>query len=171
MRLHVSLRAICRPVLPAFLAVVLTVCTVSVTAAEEERASLPLPGARYENNNGVLVRTDSLPERAGSALLMFTGDIMCLTGQQRAARSGSSLSDGFRFVSGLFGKNEGFGVLMAATIGVPLYMCGGGTIPLLQQWLVDGMSPGSAAAFMITGRRGARIFDSTVRGFSLCEKL
>ena len=55
------------------------------------------------------------------------------------------------FISGLFGKNEGFGVLMAATLGVPLYMCGGGTIPLLQQWLVDGMSMGSAAAFMITG--------------------
>lgn len=51
-----------------------------------------------------------------------------------------------------FGKrNEGFGVLMAATIGVPLYACGGGTIPLLQQWLVSGMSMGSAAAFMITG--------------------
>lgn len=54
--------------------------------------------------------------------------------------------------SELFGKsNEGFGVLMAATIGVPLYACGGGTIPLLQQWLVSGMSMGSAAAFMITG--------------------
>ena len=55
------------------------------------------------------------------------------------------------FVSSLFGKNSGFGVLMAATIGVPVYMCGGGTIPLLQQWLADGMSMGSAAAFMITG--------------------
>ena len=51
---------------------------------------------------------------------------------------------------GLFGKNEGFGVLMAATIGVPLYVCGGGTIPLLLQWLADGMSVGSAASFMIT---------------------
>lgn len=51
----------------------------------------------------------------------------------------------------LFVNNEGFGVLMAATIGVPLYVCGGGTIPLLQQWLVSGMSMGSAAAFMITG--------------------
>lgn len=41
----------------------------------------------------------------------------------------------------LFGaENEGFGVLMAATIGVPLYACGGGTIPLLQAWLMDGMS-------------------------------
>ncbi len=55
------------------------------------------------------------------------------------------------FVSRLFGDNEGFGVLMAATIGVPLYACGGGTIPLLQAWLYDGMSMGSAAAFMITG--------------------
>lgn len=54
-------------------------------------------------------------------------------------------------VARLFGENEGFGVLMAATIGVPLYACGGGTIPLLQAWLMDGMSMGSAAAFMITG--------------------
>jgi uncharacterized membrane protein YraQ (UPF0718 family) len=51
----------------------------------------------------------------------------------------------------LFGSNRGFGVLMAATIGVPLYMCGGGTIPLLQTWLQHGMTMGSAAAFMITG--------------------
>lgn len=51
----------------------------------------------------------------------------------------------------IFGQNEGFGVLMAATIGVPLYACGGGTIPLLQAWLLDGMTLGSAAAFMITG--------------------
>ena len=51
----------------------------------------------------------------------------------------------------LFGDHRGFGVLLAATIGVPLYACGGGTIPLLVQWLADGMSMGSAAAFMITG--------------------
>ena len=51
----------------------------------------------------------------------------------------------------VFGGNEAWGLLMAATIGVPLYACGGGTIPLLQQWLWDGMSMGSAAAFMITG--------------------
>ena len=55
------------------------------------------------------------------------------------------------FVADLFGDNRGFGVLMAATIGVPLYACGGGTIPLLLTWLGDGMSMGSAAAFMVTG--------------------
>lgn len=51
----------------------------------------------------------------------------------------------------LFGVNQAFGVLMAAAIGVSLYACGGGTIPLLQGWLLDGMSMGSVAAFMITG--------------------
>ena len=54
-------------------------------------------------------------------------------------------------MTSLFGGNEALGVLMAATVGVPLYACGGGTIPLLQQWLFDGMSVGSAASFMITG--------------------
>jgi uncharacterized membrane protein YraQ (UPF0718 family) len=55
-------------------------------------------------------------------------------------------------MAALFGRsNRGFGLLMAATVGVPLYMCGGGTIPLLMGWLDKGMSMGSAAAFMITG--------------------
>lgn len=54
------------------------------------------------------------------------------------------------FVS-LFGNNRGLGVLFAATLGVPLYMCGGGTIVLLRDWLFRGMTIGAAAAFMITG--------------------
>lgn len=40
---------------------------------------------------------------------------------------------------------------LAVTTGVPLYACGGGTIPLLREWLSSGMSMGSAAAFMLTG--------------------
>jgi uncharacterized membrane protein YraQ (UPF0718 family) len=51
----------------------------------------------------------------------------------------------------MFGKHRGFGLLMAATVGVPLYVCGGGTIPLLVSWMERGMSLGSASAFMITG--------------------
>ena len=54
-------------------------------------------------------------------------------------------------MTALFGGNEAFGVFMAATIGVPLYMCGGGTIPLLQMWLYEGMPMGNAASFMFTG--------------------
>ena len=55
------------------------------------------------------------------------------------------------FMVRMFAGNRAFGVLMAASIGVPMYVCGGGTIPLLQYWLGGGMSMGSAAAFMITG--------------------
>jgi uncharacterized membrane protein YraQ (UPF0718 family) len=55
------------------------------------------------------------------------------------------------FASLFGGGNRGFGLLMAATVGVPLYLCGGGTIPLLMAWLDSGMSAGSATAFMITG--------------------
>ena len=54
-------------------------------------------------------------------------------------------------VTFMFGGNEAWGVLMASTVGVPLYVCGGGTIPILKTWLASGMSLGSAAAFMITG--------------------
>ncbi len=54
-------------------------------------------------------------------------------------------------ITDVFGRNKGFGVLMAASLGIPVYVCGGGTVPLLKAWLEAGMSPGSAAAFMITG--------------------
>lgn len=56
------------------------------------------------------------------------------------------------WVAGLFGAGgRGFGVLLAATLGVPLYVCGGGTIPLLAEWLHHGMSAGSGIAFMLSG--------------------
>lgn len=51
----------------------------------------------------------------------------------------------------LFGLDRGLGTLMAAALGVPLYTCGGGTIPLLLAWLGEGMSWGSAIAFLIAG--------------------
>ncbi|MCL2811390.1 MAG: permease [Clostridia bacterium] len=51
----------------------------------------------------------------------------------------------------VFGGNRAFGILMSASIGVPLYVCGGGTVPLLQYWMAGGMSLGSAAAFMVSG--------------------
>lgn len=54
-------------------------------------------------------------------------------------------------MTAVFGGDRAWGVLMAATVGVPLYACGGGTIPLLREWMWQGMSLGSAAAFMITG--------------------
>jgi uncharacterized membrane protein YraQ (UPF0718 family) len=57
-------------------------------------------------------------------------------------------SDAFDFI---FRSNRGLSVLFAASLGVPAYYCGGGTIPLINMWMLEGMSPGSAVAFMITG--------------------
>lgn len=54
-------------------------------------------------------------------------------------------------ITKLFHSNIGLGSLLAAGLGVPLYTCGGGTIPLISQWLMDGMSKGSAVSFMIAG--------------------
>jgi uncharacterized membrane protein YraQ (UPF0718 family) len=54
-------------------------------------------------------------------------------------------------VATIFGKHRAFGLLMAASIGVPVYVCGGGTIPLLIAWMHNGMSLGAASTFMITG--------------------
>ena len=57
-------------------------------------------------------------------------------------------SKGFDYI---FSKNNGLSVLFAASLGVPTYYCGGGTIPLIKAWMTEGMSVGSALAFMITG--------------------
>lgn len=51
----------------------------------------------------------------------------------------------------LFGQNKALSVLFMASAGVPVYLCGGGTIPLLREWLDAGMSTGSAVAFMLSG--------------------
>lgn len=43
------------------------------------------------------------------------------------------------------------GIVIASALGIASPLCMYGTIPLLQAWLMDGMSLGGAAAFMITG--------------------
>lgn len=51
----------------------------------------------------------------------------------------------------IFGGGSGLGVLFAASLGATTYYCGGGTIPLIMAWMNEGMSPGAAMAFMLTG--------------------
>lgn len=54
-------------------------------------------------------------------------------------------------IASVLGKGNPMSVLYAATLGVPLYLCGGGTIPILIMWLASGMSKGAAVAFMLSG--------------------
>lgn len=51
----------------------------------------------------------------------------------------------------LFRSNRGLSVLYSASLGVPTYYCGGGTIPLMRAWMNEGMSTGSVIAYMLTG--------------------
>jgi len=55
------------------------------------------------------------------------------------------------WISAMFGVRRGLGVLFAATLSIPLYACGGGTIPLINAWLQAGMGAGDAMAFMLAG--------------------
>ena len=55
-----------------------------------------------------------------------------------------------RAIAGVFG-GSGFDIAAAALAGVPLYFCGGGTIPLLAEWMSRGMGLGPAVAFMLSG--------------------
>ncbi|MBH1940793.1 permease [Mobilitalea sibirica] len=55
------------------------------------------------------------------------------------------------WIINLFGTNRELGVLLAVSLGVPIYVCGGGTIPLMRGWLNTGMSPGAVIAFALSG--------------------
>lgn len=44
-----------------------------------------------------------------------------------------------------------FGIVMAAVAGIPMYACGGGVIPMISSLMSQGMSRGSAIAFLISG--------------------
>ena len=49
------------------------------------------------------------------------------------------------------GPGSVWAVPLAAALGVPLYACGGGSIPIVESMMQMGMSPGAALAFFIAG--------------------
>lgn len=51
----------------------------------------------------------------------------------------------------LFKTDRWASVFLAALLGVPLYACGGGTIPLIRTLIQEGMSKGAALAFFMVG--------------------
>jgi uncharacterized membrane protein YraQ (UPF0718 family) len=55
------------------------------------------------------------------------------------------------WVVSLFGNGHVYGVPLAATLGVPLYINTEASLPLVRSFLDLGMSPGATMAFMITG--------------------
>ncbi len=56
-----------------------------------------------------------------------------------------------RWILALFGSGGWTQILLASLLGVPLYACGGGAIPLVRSLLEQGLAPGAAMAFLIAG--------------------
>ena len=56
-----------------------------------------------------------------------------------------------RWVFAVFGSGGWAQILLASLLGVPLYACGGGTIPLVSSLLGSGMAPGAALSFLVAG--------------------
>lgn len=51
----------------------------------------------------------------------------------------------------LFKPGQWYSIILASLLGVPLYACGGGTIPMINSMLMSGMSKGAALAFFVAG--------------------
>jgi uncharacterized membrane protein YraQ (UPF0718 family) len=51
----------------------------------------------------------------------------------------------------LLGEEHWYSVLIAGSLGVPFYACGGGAIPWIKVLLNEGMSRGAALAFFLAG--------------------
>lgn len=56
-----------------------------------------------------------------------------------------------RVILAAFSSENWYSVLLAALLGVPLYACGGGSIPLIRSLILGGMSQGAALAFFVVG--------------------
>lgn len=56
-----------------------------------------------------------------------------------------------RWIMAVFGAGGWYQLLLAALLGVPLYACGGGTIPLVRSLMDQGMAGGAVLAFLIAG--------------------
>jgi len=54
-------------------------------------------------------------------------------------------------VEGLLGSGNPFSVVIAAVLSVPLYLCGGNTIPFIHELVNSGMNRGAALTFFIAG--------------------
>jgi uncharacterized membrane protein YraQ (UPF0718 family) len=75
-------------------------------------------------------------------------------------------------LSQIFEMTEGVGwinVIAASILGIPLYACGGATIPLISVLLENGVSFGAAMGFLIVGP-GTRITPLLALGSFLSKR-
>lgn len=55
------------------------------------------------------------------------------------------------WVARVLGRQHSYSIVLGMAMGVPLYACGGGTIPFIKVLIDMGMDPGAALAFFVSG--------------------
>lgn len=55
------------------------------------------------------------------------------------------------WISSVAGHGKWTSVLFATILGIPLYVCGGGMVPLIKTFMQQGMSQGAALSFFLIG--------------------
>jgi hypothetical protein len=55
------------------------------------------------------------------------------------------------WITTLFGAGHAYSVPLAATLGLPFYINGEGSLPMVRAMLDSGMSQGAALAFLVSG--------------------
>jgi uncharacterized membrane protein YraQ (UPF0718 family) len=75
-------------------------------------------------------------------------------------------------ISLLFDRStmEWLNIILAAFVSIPVYVCGGGVIPLVQMLMENGMSNGAAMTFLIVGP-ATRVTALTALGSFLSKKI
>jgi len=94
------------------------------------------------------------PSEVGLLAQRFRGDLLFIAkffglGIFIAALVKTFLSQ--ELVLTLVGPGSVWAVPVAVALGVPLYACGGGSIPIVESMMQMGMSPGAALGFFIAG--------------------
>ena len=102
-----------------------------------------LSESREPDGNGLLRFLKELGRNFKATVLCFLGGVLLAVLFQQYIPEG--------YVAMLFGANRVRGVLLAAAVGLLFVANGSGSVPPLREWMVQGMSMGSAAAFMIVG--------------------
>ncbi len=54
-------------------------------------------------------------------------------------------------IAGVLGEGSAFAVVLAALVGIPLYLNNVSALPIVSGLLAQGMQPGAAIAFLIAG--------------------
>jgi uncharacterized membrane protein YraQ (UPF0718 family) len=126
----------------------------------------------------------SLGERVARALRVGLGDVVDDTAPWILAGLGvAALAAPFLDGAPLASIPQGVDVVVFALLGVPTYVCASAATPLVAVFLIAGLSPGAALAFLITGpatnittfgvlsqlhgRRAAAIFSLAIIGTSV----